>query len=95
MEKEARYASAKFPHLQDIILLFLRECGVEAGSPEWPRVCSICVAGPVQNQVAQLTNLSWTLDANKLKVGLKIPHVYVMNDFMGVGFGLLGLEAHQ
>jgi glucokinase len=44
-------------------------------------------AGPIQNNVCQMTNQAWVIDGNELeaKLGLK---VHVINDFTAVCFGL-------
>jgi glucokinase len=53
------------------------------------------VAGPVRANKAQITNVNWSLDAMEMSRVLRIPQVKLINDFVGVGFGLLALERND
>ena len=48
----------------------------------------IGVAGPVENQTAKVTNLPWSLQTDSLSERFTIPHVYLINDFQAVGYGI-------
>src|SRR5262245_30265203 len=41
--------------------------------------CCIAAAGPVKNNVCELTNVSWTIDGNALSKHLDLP-VFIIND---------------
>lgn len=51
------------------------------------------VAGPVNNGVAHLTNLDWTVDGTQISRELDIPRVAVVNDFFAVASGVPFLQA--
>ena len=44
------------------------------------------------NQASQLTNLSWSLSAERLQRDLRIGRVTLLNDFSAIGYGLAGLD---
>jgi glucokinase len=55
------------------------------------RAC-LAVAGPVRNGSAQLSNLPWHVDAQRLADQLGLPHVELLNDLVAHAHGLLVLE---
>lgn len=84
----ARYPSADFSTLQEIIQRFL----VEAKQPTPDRI-SLGVAGPVLNGKVELTNLSWTLDAEAMQQQLGVGKVSLINDLEATAYGLAGLTS--
>jgi glucokinase len=67
---------------------FLQEAG-----GHHPETACFAVAGPVQENVVVLTNIQgWTIDGFRLEQDLDIKRVKVINDFSGIGYGLLTLE---
>jgi len=91
---EKKYFSQKYTGVEPIIRQFLEEVK-EHLNGQWPCVCVIAVAGPVVNNVAaQVTNVKhWEpIDGPKLSKNLKIDIVNVINDFVAVGYGVLGLN---
>ena len=70
-KRQEIYASKDFPHLEDIVKLFLKE-----------KVAKACfgVAGPVVEGRCQTTNLPWILVEKDLEKVLKIPKVSLIND---------------
>lgn len=83
---EATYASSDYAHLNKIIIQFLKDKG------EPPQRACLAIAGPILNHTAQLTNLSWHLNAQQMQQDLKIPQIQLINDFAAVGYGILALE---
>lgn len=83
---EATYASSDYAHLNEIILQFLKDKG------ERPQRACLAIAGPILDHTAQLTNLSWHLDAQQMQPDLQIPQIRLINDFAAVGYGILALE---
>jgi glucokinase len=81
------YHSADFPDLVPIVQQFL----VKANAPIPDKAC-FAIAGPIVNNTAQLTNLVWFLDTERLQEELGIPHISLINDFTAVGYGILGLQ---
>jgi glucokinase len=84
------YHSADFPDLVPIVQQFL----VKANAPIPEKAC-FAIAGPVVKNTAQLTNLVWFLDTERLQQELSIPHISLINDFAAVGYGILGLQKHD
>jgi glucokinase len=86
---ERGYPSGAYPSLEPIVAEFLQEALPAAGPVE--RAC-FAVAGPVHEtgsgQHARITNLPWVLDSARLGARLGIPHVRLINDFQGVGYGI-------
>ncbi|MEB3178913.1 MAG: glucokinase [Nostocaceae cyanobacterium] len=84
---EERYPSGDFPDLVPMVQQFLAT--FNAPTPE--KSC-FAIAGPVVDNTAKLTNLTWFLEAENLAQELGIEHVSLINDFAAVGYGVLGLE---
>jgi glucokinase len=80
---EARYESSAFATFDDLLATFLREHVVG-------RVDGACfaVAGPVFGDRAEVTNLTWALDASVLAEQFSIARVALINDFYAVALGV-------
>jgi glucokinase len=89
---EHRYHSAEFPDLVPMVQQFLKEAAAALGHQFPPEKACFAIAGPVINNTSALTNLDWTLAADRLERELAIPHVSLINDFVAVGYGILGLS---
>lgn len=85
---ENTYPSQDYPDLVPIVREFLAEAGDDA-TPE--RAC-FGIAGPVVENTSQLTNLSWSLDGARLQQDLQLDRVTLINDFVAIGYGVLGLQ---
>lgn len=57
--------------------------------------CCLAVAGPVSNDICKMTNVNWVINGRNLEKHLGITKVIVINDFAGIGYGLLGLTSHD
>ncbi len=86
--KEQTYSSHEFSQFDDILDKFL---------PPGHKVSSACfgIAGPVVNQRCQMTNLSWLLDAEKLKNKLGTGRIKLLNDLEAMAIGMLHLPEHE
>lgn len=84
---EERYPSREFPDLVPMVQQFL----ATAETPTPQKAC-FAIAGPVVNDTAKLTNLTWLLDAKRLEPELGIATISLINDFAAVGYGVLGLQ---
>lgn len=84
---EERYPSRNFPDLVPMVQQFL----ATAKTPRPQKAC-FAIAGPVVNNTAKLTNLTWFLDAQRLEQELEIACISLINDFAAVGYGVLGLQ---
>jgi glucokinase len=81
------YHSADFPDLVPIVQQFL----VKANTPIPEKAC-FAIAGPIVKNTAKLTNLVWFLDTERLQQELGIPQISLINDFVAIGYGILGLQ---
>ena len=88
---EATYPSRDFPDLVPIVQEFLRSAAEHLGYTPAPEKACFAIAGPVINNTAKLTNLVWSLDTRRLEQELGISKVSLINDFVAVGYGVLGL----
>ncbi len=81
-----RVRNAGQPALAPILAAYLRETAAEP-------VGALClaVAGPVQDGVARMTNLDWTIAAEGLGAELGLPRVLLLNDLQAQGHALAGL----
>jgi glucokinase len=92
---EHKYHARDFVGLTQVVETFLEECKQTTGQA--PAVLAACfgVPGPVRHGRLRLTNLPWELDASKLTVALKIPHVFLINDLEANGYGIAELTPDQ
>ncbi len=89
---EERYSSHDFPDLVPMVQQFLSTAGEQLGNTPKPEKACFAIAGPVVNNTAKLTNLTWFLDAQGLEQELEMAQISLINDFAAVGYGVLGLE---
>ena len=96
---EQRFAGADYANFSDVLREFLTSAKTHLG--ELPILSSTClaIAGPVRDRgsqlTAQLTNLGWSFDSDRLAEEFNIANVSLINDFVGVGYGVLGLQPHD
>jgi glucokinase len=90
---EARYSSPEFPDLAPMVRKFLGTAQQILGEEPNPQKACFAIAGPVVNDTSALTNLTWSLDARRLEKELAIANITLINDFVAVGYGVLGLDA--
>lgn len=86
------YASQEFPDLVPIVRKFLAAATEKLGSKLAPEKACFGIAGPVVNNTSKLTNLSWSLEAGRLEQELQVSQARLINDFVAVGYGVLGLS---
>jgi glucokinase len=82
---KAVLSSRAHPSFESALLHFLDE------APPAPRIraASFGIAGPVVDQRAKITNLSWTIDARAVARSLDLPNVTLINDLVAVGLGAM------
>ncbi len=90
---QATYSSHNFPDLVPIVQHFLEAAAQHLGKMPMPQKACFAIAGPVVNNTAKLTNLTWFLDTSCLERELGIATISLINDFAAVGYGVLGLDA--
>src|SRR5690606_35767291 len=81
-----RYSSQEYSSLEDIVRSFLlaRHASV--------RHACFGIAGPVREGRAQLTILSWVVDAAELERALGLDQVSLINDLESNAYGIAALE---
>jgi glucokinase len=89
---EGIYSSQEYPDLVPIVGQFLKEASQKLGEVPSPKGACFAIAGPVVGHKSVLSNLSWTLTTDRLEKELNIPHVKLINDFVAVGYGVLGMH---
>jgi glucokinase len=57
-----------------------------------PQMAVIAAAGPVVNGRVTMTNAAWTVDAERIRTGLGLQAVHVINDFEALGWALPDLR---
>ena len=86
-----RFTTLDFKSLADVVAAFLDQAehvdGIEAAC--------FGVAGPVRDQVAQLTNVPWRVEAAAVAERLSIPHVRLVNDLMAMGYAVAALTEDE
>lgn len=90
---ENRYPSGEFPDLVPIVQQFLDEAAAEQSDRPQPSRACFAIAGPVANNTSSLTNISWSLEGDRLENQLDLEKVSLINDFAAVGYGVLGLSS--
>jgi glucokinase len=83
-----RYAVADYASPVEAARAFL--AGPAAGHT--PQMAVIAAAGPVVNGRVTMTNAAWTVDAERIRNGLGLPAVHVINDFEALGWALPDLR---
>lgn len=73
-----RYPSSDYDGIEEIVKNFLAETELQ------PEVAGFGVAGPVNNGVAQVTNLPWVIDEDTLKEEFTFSKVMLINDLTAV-----------
>lgn len=62
------------------------------GEGNVPQRALIAAAGPLANGRIVLTNAAWTVDAERIRQGLDLAEVQVLNDFEALGWSLPALQ---
>jgi glucokinase len=89
---EQSYPSKEYPDLVPIARQFLEAAEQKLKEKFSAEAACFGIAGPVVNNTAKLTNLSWSLDSDRLQKELSIASVSLINDFAAIGYGVLGLS---
>lgn len=83
--RQETFASADYATFEAIVSAFL------AGSQQPIAAASFGVAGPVLDGEAKITNLPWTINAQRLKTELGFARVALLNDVEATACGLAHL----
>lgn len=90
---ERQYASAEYAGLEQVVGAFLADPLVKAG--EQPDSACFCVAGPVIDGRAHLTNLPWQLSREALRAQLGMERVSLLNDLRSIVHAVPHLEPQE
>lgn len=95
---QAIFSCADFASLEDVVERFLAEAAGQGSDKasidlraEPVRAACFGVAGPIQDGVAKITNLPWTIDASRLSKLLGGIPVSLLNDLQATALGMLEL----
>jgi glucokinase len=96
---EQRFAGADYANFSDLLREFIETAKISLGAlPSLSAAC-LAIAGPVRDRgsqlTANLTNLGWAFDSDRISEEFNIANVSLINDFVGVGYGVLGLQPHD
>ncbi len=85
-----RYTSRDYTGFSDIVAAFLRDAAqqIQAAPAGKIQAAGFGVAGPVINDCARMTNLTWGVDGPALRKQLGTEHVKVLNDLEATGYSL-------
>ena len=86
-----RFTTLEFDSLASIVDEFLRV----AGRADGIEAACFGVAGPVRDQVAQLTNVPWRVDATEVAARFSIRRVRLLNDLAAMGHAVSVLTSDQ
>ncbi len=88
-----RFPNAEYKARGQDIAHILRDYLADSGAP----VQAVCVAaaGPVQDGIATMTNLDWTMDAAKLEAATGAGRVAILNDLQAQGHALGHIAAQN
>ena len=89
---EKTYPSQDFVDLVPIVKHFCEEAQLQLGSKIIVKNACFGIAGPVINNTSKLTNLNWFLTSSRLQEELFIDKVDLINDFVAISYGILGLK---
>ena len=83
--KSINYSNQNFTSFSDIVDSFLKETAILK-----KQISSICfgVAGPIVNGNVKFTNLPWAISSDSLKAQFNLQHVFLINDFEAIGYGI-------
>jgi len=82
---DRRYASRDFGSLEEVVARFRAETGLIN------ETAAFAVAGPVQDDRSEITNLSWVLSARHLEQTLGLRAVRLLNDLEATAWGIAAL----
>ncbi len=78
-----RFANAEYPGLGPILSSYLDA----TGRPACSGVC-VAVAGPVDDGIARMTNLDWSIDGDAVASATNTANVAILNDLQAQGHAL-------
>ncbi|MGB0561945.1 MAG: glucokinase [Spirulinaceae cyanobacterium] len=83
------YPSQTYASLTPVVQQFLQD----VQPAQVPSRACFAIAGPVQDNRSELTNINWQLNGHQLQQDLELERVQLINDFAAIGYGITGLGA--
>lgn len=94
---ENTYPSKKYNSMVEILNIFIQACyktnKIHKSTPII--ACTLAVAGPVNHNTVRLTNLNWVINGDEIESKCHIRKCMIVNDFAGIGYGLLDLKPYD
>ena len=90
--KKEKYLSKEWNSFDLILQDFLDK---KCNNFKYPNTACLGVAGPVKNQIAQITNLNWEINQEKITHKFNLEKVELVNDFAVLIYGIPFLGTHQ
>lgn len=91
---EKTYGTADHPTFESVVEDVYKDSGVARDDDAVVAAC-FAVAGKVDDDKCNMTNLSWVIDGPALQASFGIASVKVINDFAAVGYGVLDLAEDE
>lgn len=86
---EKEFSNKNYQDFKSIVNNFFQEAAENLRFAPVPQKACFAVAGPVNNNTCNMTNLGWNLDGNILEKDLGISQIRLINDFEAIGYGIL------
>jgi glucokinase len=84
---EKHYPSRGFDKFEDVFAVF-----VEDAPEPVPSYACMAVAGVVEGNRVEATNIPWTIDGNELKKRFGLKTIHLINDFEAIAWGITVLH---
>src|SRR5579864_7543339 len=86
------FATLEFAALPEMIEIFLRDANAAAASVE---VACFGVAGPVIDEVVDVTNVPWRVDGRQVAKAFRLRRVALLNDLQAMACAVPALEGAE
>ena len=86
------YISSEWKSFESIFEDFIQQLPKNISTPEYG---CIGVAGPIEDNKVNITNLNWDIDSNKLCILSKIKNIELINDFSVLMYGIPFFKENQ
>ena len=91
--KEQQLSTKAYPTFEACVKDFLKEY---EGSPEYPTIICMGIAGPTKEKEVKITNADWPkFDVEAVHKSLNVKHFKLLNDFEANGYGVLAMDEHS
>ena len=95
MLRSARFHSADFPGLSELVHAFLKDIGGAEASGMGLEAACFGIPGPVIDNRASTPNLAWVIDGRQIAADLHVRHVALINDLVATAEGIPLLAADE